>query len=188
MTWTKLSDDFSDDCWRLSDEAFRLHTEGLIWSNRKLLDCRVDKNDMRRWAKHPDAVGELLAVGWWIDQGDAYVIIHHAAYQRTRDQVLAQQATNQMNGRKGGRPKGPPRENRPRQSGGARKTQSLNEPESESLTERPTERDRTGQDRHIRQIEQNSDSRNSCECGRPAPDKCDGVCHWCAIKAAHMPS
>ncbi len=29
MTWTKLSDDFSDDCWTLSDQAFRLHTEGL---------------------------------------------------------------------------------------------------------------------------------------------------------------
>lgn len=25
MTWTKLSDDFSDDCWRLSDAAWRLH-------------------------------------------------------------------------------------------------------------------------------------------------------------------
>jgi hypothetical protein len=31
MTWTKLSDDFSDDCWELSDAAVRLHMEGLVW-------------------------------------------------------------------------------------------------------------------------------------------------------------
>ena len=53
MTWTKLSDDFSDDCWQLSDAAYRLHTEGLIWSNRKLLNLRLDKAEMRLWAKHP---------------------------------------------------------------------------------------------------------------------------------------
>lgn len=35
MTWTKVSDDFTDECWTLSDEAFRLHIEGLTWSNRK---------------------------------------------------------------------------------------------------------------------------------------------------------
>ena len=27
MTWTKLSDDFSDDCDQLSSDAFRLHVE-----------------------------------------------------------------------------------------------------------------------------------------------------------------
>ena len=149
MTWTKLSDDFSDDCWELSDATFRLHTEGLVWSNRKLLDCRLPKRDIRRWAKQPDAVGELLAIGWWIDDGDAYVIVHHALYQRTRAAVLAQQATNKRNGRKGGRPKGPPRERKPRLSGGVRKTasqsESVTELESESLTERPTETDGTGQ-------------------------------------------
>ncbi|MGC7224587.1 hypothetical protein RBA13_22790, partial [Mycobacteroides abscessus subsp. massiliense] len=41
MTWTKLSDDYGDDCWRLSDAAFRTHTEGLCWSNRKLLDLVI---------------------------------------------------------------------------------------------------------------------------------------------------
>ena len=148
MTWTKLSDDFSDDCWELSDAAFRLHTEGLIWSNRKLLDCRLDKKDMRRWAKRPDAVGELLAVGWWIDDGDVYVIVHHAVYQRPREAVLAQQAANKRNGRKGGRPKGPPRERTPRSRRTAitePESKSLTEMDSESLTERPTEMDGTGQ-------------------------------------------
>src|SRR5271166_4065258 len=91
MTWTKLSDDFSDDCWRLSDAAWRLHVEGLLWSNRKLLDLRLDKDEMRLWAKHPEAAPELLACGWWRDDGDAYVIIHHACYQRPSEAVLARQ-------------------------------------------------------------------------------------------------
>jgi hypothetical protein len=44
MTWTKLSDDFSDDCWQLSDAAYRLHVDGLNWSNRKLLNCLLSKD------------------------------------------------------------------------------------------------------------------------------------------------
>ena len=105
MTWAKLSDDFSDDCWTLSDAAFRLHVEALVWNGRKLLDLRLPKDDLRRFAKHPEVVGELLAVGWWSDDGDAYVIRHHGTYQRTREQVLAQQSANAENGRRGGRPR-----------------------------------------------------------------------------------
>ena len=85
MTWTTLSDDFSDDCWTLSDAAFRLHTEGLVGSNRKLLDLRIPKDDLRRFASYPDAVGELLAVGWWTEDGGVYVIRHHGGYQPTRN-------------------------------------------------------------------------------------------------------
>lgn len=132
MTWTKLSDDFADDCWTLSDEAFRLHVEGLTWSNRKLLDLRVPKADVRRFAKHPEALPELVAVGWWTDDGDHYVIRHHATYQRTREDVVKQQEANTANGRKGGRPAGVKREI----------TTSL---ETQSVSESLTERDRTGQ-------------------------------------------
>lgn len=156
MTWTKLSDDFSDDCWELSDAAVRLHMEGLVWSNRKLLDLRLAKEDMIRWAKRPAAAGELVAAGWWNDVDDHYVINHHAAYQRTREAVLKQQEINQRNGVKGGRPKGPPRERTPRKR--PLKTDSLTERESDSVTskgssvvsetdslnEAPTERDGTG--------------------------------------------
>lgn len=105
MTWTKLSDDFADDCWTLSDEAFRLHTEGLVWSNRKLLNCRIPEDDVRRFARHPESVNELLAAGWWSYDGDAYVIRHHASYQRDKDDVLRQQENSRANGKKGGRPK-----------------------------------------------------------------------------------
>lgn len=105
MTWTKTSDDYPDDCWTLSDRAYRLHHEGLTWSNRKLLDCRIPMDDLRRFARHGgDGVAELLACGWWREVGPFYEIVHHATYQRTRDEVLAQQERNQRNGRKGGRP------------------------------------------------------------------------------------
>lgn len=153
MTWSKFSDDFSDDCWTLSDTAFRLHVEGLVWNGRKLLDLRLPKEDVRRFAKHPDAAAELVSVGWWTDEGDHYVIRHHGAYQRTREQVLAQQAANTDNGRKGGRPRKP----REISELPGRKTQSVTESvsepetdsvsESQSLSQSKTERDRTGQDR-----------------------------------------
>lgn len=111
MTWTKTSDDFPDDCWTLSDRAYRLHHEALTWSNRKLLDCRIPRDDLRRFARNgEDGADELVANGWWRMAGDCYVIVHHASYQRTRAEVLRQQEANAANGRKGGRPRKVPRE------------------------------------------------------------------------------
>ena len=136
MTWTKLSDDFSDDCWRLSDEAFRLHVEGLLWSNRKLLDLRIPKADLRMFAKHPDAVPELLAVGWWADEGEDYFIRHHGVYQRASEAVVRQQSANRANGRLGGLSTRPTRE-------------IANPTGSESLSESLSERDRTGRARLV---------------------------------------
>jgi hypothetical protein len=113
MTWTKLSDDFSDDCWELSDGAYRLHTEALVWSNRKLLDCRIAKSDIARCAKHPDPefISELVDCGWWEDRGEAYVVIHHSGYQRSREQVLRQQAANRDAGKRSGRERARRRDN-----------------------------------------------------------------------------
>lgn len=138
MTWTKLSDDYSDDCWTLSDKAFRLHTEALIWSNRKLLDCVIPEDDVRRFAKNPEAAPELVDIGWWTHTDDGhYVIRHHASYQRTREAVVNQQSVNQANGKKGGRPRKPGRE----------QADTLSKPsETESLSETETERDGTGRD------------------------------------------
>ena len=74
MTWTKLSDDFPDDCETLSVPARWLHVEGLCWSNRKLLDCRIPKAHLRKFATDPECVTELVATGWWTDEDDAYVL------------------------------------------------------------------------------------------------------------------
>jgi hypothetical protein len=114
VSWTKLSDDFSDDCWTLSDVAFRLHTEALVWSNRKLLDCRIPRDDVRRFSRNGElAVPELLGCGWWHQEGDVYVLQHHAGYQRTREDVVRRQAASAANGSKGGRPPKPGRELKP---------------------------------------------------------------------------
>lgn len=137
MTWTKLSDDFTDDCWELSDGAHRLHIEALVWSNRKLLDCRIGKKDMTRgWAKHPDRefISELLDCGWWEDDGEAYVIHHHSAYQRTREQVLHQQTVNRAAGRRSGRERA------------RRRDSAVNDSLNDSLNESLNERDGTGRE------------------------------------------
>jgi hypothetical protein len=100
MTWTKVGDEFADECWELSNVAFRLHTEGLIWSNRKHLDGRLTKDEMPRWAKRPDAAGELVAIGFWEDRDDHFQIIHQGA-QRTAAEWLHQSAVNRANRAKG---------------------------------------------------------------------------------------
>ncbi len=162
MTWTRLSDDFSDDCDQLSSDAFRLHVEGLIRSNRKLLDLKLDKNQMRRWVWNPGladiAVKDLLSAGWWSDEGDHYLIRHHACYQRTREQVLKQQEVNQNNGKKGGRPRGSARE---QSTNLTPETHSV----SESVSESKTERDGSGLDwtekTLLREVVEVSENRNS---------------------------
>lgn len=110
MTWTKLSDDFTDDTWNLSDAAFRLHLEGLVWSNRKLLDLRIPKAEVRRFGKNPEAAAELVEHGWWSEDGGFYLIRHHARYQRSREAVIRQQAVNKQNRAKRGLPQKPSRE------------------------------------------------------------------------------
>ena len=92
MTWTKLSDDFSDSCRDLSDAAFRTHVEGLIWAMRRETGGYVDVRDVKRFAESPHAdmaVSELVAVGWWSLEGQGYRINHHMEHQPEPD-LLAQ--------------------------------------------------------------------------------------------------
>lgn len=105
MTWSKLSDDFTDDTWYLSDVAFRLHVEGICWSNRKLLDMQIPKDDASKF-KGITGLPELLDKGYWSEQHDSFLILHHSDYQRTREAVIATQSRNRTNGAKGGRPPG----------------------------------------------------------------------------------
>jgi hypothetical protein len=162
MAFTSLSDDFTDDCWSLSDQAHRLHVDGLVWSNRKLLDLRLPKDDLRRFAKHPEAAPELVACGWWSDEGDAYVIQHHGVYQRTKETVLNRQKVNVENGSKGGRPRGKGGGSRREQAEDLRRqeTESVSESVSESLTHDETHRDRKGKERSSLETEPNREGSN----------------------------
>jgi hypothetical protein len=134
MTWTKQGDEFADECWDLSDAAYRLHDEGLIWSNKKALDGKLNKDDMVRWAKRPGAAEELVACGWWEDHGGHFQIIHHMGYQRTKEQIAHQSNVNRANRARG--------KARP-----VKAKQSLDESTHESSDEPSDERDRTGQAR-----------------------------------------
>jgi hypothetical protein len=145
MTWTKTSDDFSDDCWALSDAAYRLHHEGLTWSNRKLLDCVIPTDDLPRFTKRVSVVPELLARGFWRDAGDDYVIVHHSAYQRSAADVIAAQERSRSNGKKGGRPPKPVREVWSETQTGSH----VGSTETQAGTQNGTQRDRTGQDRAL---------------------------------------
>jgi len=88
MTWTKLSDDFSDDCRDLSDAAFRTHIEGLLWVMRRETGGAIRVRDVDRFAESEHAraaVDELVACGWWSIDRDGYRINHHMQHQPEPD-------------------------------------------------------------------------------------------------------
>ena len=98
MTWLKLSDDFGDECARagLSDEAFRLHVEGLGWAMRRENGGRIDRRDLRRFAETADpefAAAELVAVDFWSATSDGgWQIDHHMEYQPDPQVISARRA------------------------------------------------------------------------------------------------
>lgn len=86
MTWTKLSDDFADDCARvgLSDAAFRVHVEGLLWCMRRETGGTFDALAVRRGLEVADpdtAIAELLAVGFWQRVEGGYLVVHGMEHQ-----------------------------------------------------------------------------------------------------------
>ena len=97
MTWTKLGDEFNEDCFRLSSDAYRLHTEGLVHSTGKNLDGRLEKSRMLRWAYNIDAATELVDCGFWTDDGDPSQIRAHMGWQPTAEQRLSQSMRNKNN-------------------------------------------------------------------------------------------
>lgn len=90
MTWTKLSDDFGDQCAALSDAAFRTHVEGLLWTMRRETGGQISARDLRRFAETHDpdvAAAELVAVGWWKPEPNGWRIAHHMEHQPEPDLI-----------------------------------------------------------------------------------------------------
>ena len=83
MTWAKYGVEFFDQCadFGLSDAAVRTHTEALHYLYRlELMEMRIAKHLVRRFAGSADweqATKDLVAIGFWRDDGDAYVVEHH---------------------------------------------------------------------------------------------------------------
>lgn len=72
MTWTRLSDDFTDklDLLGLSRSARLLEVEALVWCNRNTTDGYLPRAALRKVTDSPDPEGdiaELVAAGRWDD-------------------------------------------------------------------------------------------------------------------------
>jgi hypothetical protein len=70
MTWTRLSDDFTDrpQLLQVSRSARLLHIEAMVWSNRLLTDGRIPSAALRRMTDAEDLaelVEELASAGIW---------------------------------------------------------------------------------------------------------------------------
>lgn len=84
MVWTKLSDDFPEQCADLTDAAFRTHVEGLIWTMDRESGGQVLAKDVKRLAEseaRDAAVTELVAAGFWAKTPGGYRIAHHMEHQ-----------------------------------------------------------------------------------------------------------
>ena len=82
--WVKPDNEVFRDRVRAAIVGDAWITEGNYIS--RTFDLRLPKDEMNRWAKHPEAAPELLAIGWWTDEGDYYRVpldarsLRYAAY------------------------------------------------------------------------------------------------------------
>jgi hypothetical protein len=92
MTWTKTGVEFPAQCADagLSDAAYRTHHEmitALYTLDRDdVTDLRMSKRQLRRYVECADAetaIKELAAAGFWRDDGEHWVLVHHADVVRT---------------------------------------------------------------------------------------------------------
>jgi hypothetical protein len=94
MTWTRLSDDFTlrPAVLGLSDTAFRLHIEALVFCNQQLTDGVFPALLTSRWTDSNslnDIVSELVIADLWTADGDNFLIRDWASEQETRASVEA---------------------------------------------------------------------------------------------------
>jgi hypothetical protein len=118
MTWTKLSDSFTDelDDANLSPEAAILHVAALCYCNRLLTDGRIRKKQAQRLYSLDDpaaAIQALIDAGYWTETETDYEIVNFHQDQRPAETVLAEREAarvRQANWRaaKSGKPLRPP--------------------------------------------------------------------------------
>jgi hypothetical protein len=90
MTWTRLSDTFTDraEVLALDDATFRLHLEAMVWSNKHLTNGHVPTVVLRRISSHPDldiACKALTAAGLWAEAEDGWQL--DWSEQETAEQI-----------------------------------------------------------------------------------------------------
>jgi hypothetical protein len=97
VTWTKISDDFAEQCADLSDAAFRTHVEGLIWSMKRETGGMIPMGDVKRFAESEhrhEAVAELVQLGYWTQLDNGYRIEHHMEHQVEPEVIAARRVNN----------------------------------------------------------------------------------------------
>lgn len=105
MTWTKIAENFPEDCARaqLSDAAVRTHLEGLVWAMRRENDGRLLRRDLARLADTSDptaAAAELVAAGFWAQLPDGWQIEHQMEHQPESEVIAARRDLNAERQRK----------------------------------------------------------------------------------------
>jgi len=96
MTWTKLSDSFTDelDDANLSPEAAILHVAALCYSMRLLTDGRLRKKQAQRLYTLTDpeqAIQDLIDAGYWTETDGGYEIVNFLEDQRSAEAVRREQ-------------------------------------------------------------------------------------------------
>jgi hypothetical protein len=97
VTWAKFGTEFRGQVLMagLSDAAARTHTEALLWLYEiESQDLRIPRRLVRSFAGSADyeaGIKELVSAEFWRDDGDDYVVLHHADVYR---QSLAAQLSH----------------------------------------------------------------------------------------------
>ena len=90
--WTKLSDDFGEvpPVLNLSDAAYRLYVQGLIYCNRNLTDGLIAEAAVGRLTTtfSKRLVAELTATHLWTREGSNFVVAEFLRDQLSRAQVM----------------------------------------------------------------------------------------------------
>jgi hypothetical protein len=92
MTWTKLSDTFTDDpvLLRLPRSVRLVHVEALVWCNRQGTDGAIPRHALRRLTDEPDdqaAAAALVEAGVWAVADDGWQIVDFTGTQITAARV-----------------------------------------------------------------------------------------------------
>jgi len=99
VTWLKLSDDYHDELGRIrvSDAAYRTHTEALGWVMRRETGGALSAQDVRRFAESPNAdqaVDELCDAGLWQRTDTGYLVRFHMEHQPEVEVLAARRESN----------------------------------------------------------------------------------------------
>jgi hypothetical protein len=112
VTWGKFGVEFRGQVMQagLSDTAARTHFEGLLWLyEAESPEPRIGKHLLRTVAGsdgYEQAARELVAAGFWRDEGDAYVVDHHAeVYRQSLAAQLAHREQERARQRRKRRPR-----------------------------------------------------------------------------------